>query len=205
MPHAWLEIAKRMQALAQAGLTYAENGYDRERYEELQTISLDILHRLTDEPVEKIRSLFTNETGYQTPKVDVRAVVFEGEKILMVRENTDNRWSLPGGWADVGYSPKEVAIKEVREEAGLVVEPTRLLALLDKKCHPHPPSPFHIYKVFILCRTVGGELVPGLETNGVGYFAEDRLPDLSLDRITETQIRLMFELASNPGRDVAFD
>ena len=205
MPHSWLETAKRMQALAQAGLTYAENGYDRERYEELQTISLDILHRLTDEPVEKIRLLFANETGYQTPKVDVRAVVFEGKKILMVREKADNRWSLPGGWADVGYSPKEVAVKEVREEAGLVVEPTRLLALLDKKFHPHPPSPFHTYKVFILCRTVGGELVPGLETYGVDYFAENCLPDLSVDRITEPQIRLMFELTRHPARDIAFD
>ncbi len=205
MSHPWLEIAKRIQAIAQAGLTYAVNGYDQERYEELQNISLEILQNLTDEPVEKIRALFTNETGYQTPKVDVRSVIFEGEKILMVREKIDGCWSLPGGWADVGYSPKEIAVKEVQEEAGLIVEPVRLLAVFDKKCHPHPPSPWHTYKIFILCRVTGGQLEQGMETSDVGFFEENNLPELSQDRVTESQIRLLFEMKRDPTHEVAFD
>ncbi|MES2733398.1 MAG: NUDIX hydrolase [Bacteroidota bacterium] len=205
MQNDWLAIAKRIQAIAQAGLTYAENGYDQERYAELQNISLDILHHLTDEPVEKIRALFTNEIGYQTPKVDVRGVVFEEGKILMVREKIDGCWSLPGGWADVGYTPKEVAVKEVWEESGLVVEAVRLLAVLDKKCHQHPPTPYYSYKIFILCQVVGGALAQGLETSEVGYFEETHLPELSLDRITEPQIKLMFDMHRNPSLAVVCD
>jgi ADP-ribose pyrophosphatase YjhB (NUDIX family) len=205
MQNDWLAIAQRIQAIAQAGLTYAENGYDQERYAELQDISINILHHLTDEPVEKIRALFTNEIGYQTPKVDVRGVVFEEGKILMVREKIDGCWSLPGGWADIGYTPKEVAVKEIGEEAGLIVEAGRLLAVLDKKCHLHPPTPYYSYKIFILCQVVGGELMQGMETTGVGYFDEANLPELSLDRVTEAQIKLMFDMHRNPARLVVCD
>ena len=202
----WLDIAKRIQAIAQAGLTYAESGYDQERYAELQTISLQILQKLTEEPIGKLRELFTNEVGYQTPKVDVRSVVFEEGKILMVREKIDGCWSLPGGWADVGYTPKEVAVKETWEETGLIVEAERLLAVLDKKQHPHPPSPFYTYKIFVLCRVTGGVLTQGLvETSEVGFFDEHHLPELSLDRITSSQIRLMFELVRNPSLTVPCD
>ena len=201
----WLEIAKRIRAIAQVGLTYAENGFDQERYSELEAISLQILHHLTDEPVEKIRTLFTQPSGYPTPKVDVRGVVFDGDRILLVRERADNRWSLPGGWADVGYTPKEVAVKEVREEAGLIVEPGRLVAVLDKKCHPHPPTLDYAYKIFILCQPVGGELTQGTETNGVGYFEENNLPELSLDRITPSQVALLFAMHRDPSLPVVCD
>jgi ADP-ribose pyrophosphatase YjhB (NUDIX family) len=202
----WLDVAKRIQAIAQAGLTYAENGYDQERYAELQSISLQILQQLTDEPIDKIRQLFTNEVGYQTPKVDVRSVVFEGDKILMVKEKIDGHWSLPGGWADVGYTPNEVAVKEAWEETGLIVEAVRLLAVLDKKMHAHPPSPFYTYKLFILCRATGGALAQeSVETSEVGFFDEHHLPPLSLDRITADQIRLMFKLYRNPAAGVPCD
>ena len=201
----WLDLAKRIQSIAQVGLTYAENGYDQERYQELQDLSVRIMQNLTDAPVEKIRALFANETGYQTPKVDVRGVVFEGDKILLVRERLDGCWSLPGGWADVGYSPREVAAKEVREEAGLEVTTGRLLAVLDKKCHPHPPSPYHTYKIFIECHPAGGALAAGMETSEVGYFSPDHLPPLSLERITESQIRLLFDLRAHPERPPVVD
>jgi ADP-ribose pyrophosphatase YjhB (NUDIX family) len=202
----WLNIAKRIQAIAQAGLTYAESGYDQERYAELQAISLQILQNLTDEPISKLRELFTNEIGYQTPKVDVRSVVFKAGKILMVREKIDGCWSLPGGWADVGYTPKEVAIKETWEETGLIVEAERLLAVLDKKQHPHPPALFYTYKIFILCRITGGALTQGLvETSEVGFFDEQHLPELSRERITSSQIRLMFNLVRNPPAAVPCD
>lgn len=205
MNHAWLEYAKRIAAIAQAGLTYAVNDYDRERYQELQDMGVEMISRLADESVEKIRPLFTNETGYQTPKVDIRAVIFRDGKIAMVHEKIDNCWSLPGGWADIGYSPAEVAVKEAREEAGLEVEAVRLLAVMDKKFHPHPPSPFHVYKMFILCRITGGTLAAGMETFNAGFFGPDELPPPSVERNTLLQIRLMFDFLNQPEKAVIFD
>ena len=135
----WLGIAQRLQALAQAGLDYAPNAFDAERYEEVQALSLRLMAGLTGEPVAQLDSLFAGETGYPTPKVDIRAVLFRGtDEVLLAQEKMDgNRWSLPGGWADVGYTPFEVAVKEVGEETGLTTEAVRLLALLDKKQHAH--------------------------------------------------------------------
>lgn len=203
--HPWLEFAKRVQALAQAGLTYAENNYDQERYQELSDISVAILAELSGEEVPRIKELFTNEIGYQTPKTDVRAVVFQNGKILMVREKIDNCWSLPGGWADVGFSPGEVAVKETREEAGLEVRPTKILAVLDKKCHPHPPSPYHTYKIFIQCEIIGGTLQQGSETLDVQYFDRAELPELSTERGTVSQVQLMFEFLDNSDKATVFD
>lgn len=201
----WLAFAKRVQAIAQAGLTYAVNGYDTERYEELSAISVQIMQELSGEEPAKIRALFTNETGYQTPKVDVRAAIFAENKILLVHEKIDNCWSLPGGWADVGYSAAEVAVKETREEAGLEVKPVRLLAVLDKKYHPHPPSPYYTYKMFIRCEVIGGSLQQGMETQGVGFFERDNLPELSVERNTVSQIHMLFAYLDNPEKETVFD
>lgn len=204
-PHPWLEYAKRVQALARAGITYAENAYDLERYQELSEISVQLMSQISGTGPEQVRGLFTNETGYQTPKTDVRAVVFQNNKILLVQEKIDNYWALPGGWSDVGYSPGEVAVKETREEAGLEVQAKRLLAVLDKKCHPHPPSPYHTYKIFILCEVLGGSLQPGAETLDVRYFGREELPELSVERGTVSQIQLLFEYLDDPGKEPVFD
>jgi len=196
--------AQRLQALAQAGLTYTENAYDAERYQEIRAISVQLLHELTDnEPLEKLTQLFASETGYQTPKVDVRAVLFRGSKeVLMVQEKIDgNRWTLPGGWADVGYTPFEVAVKEAHEETGLVVRAVRLLALLDKKNHPHPPQPWYIYKAFVLCEVEGGRLLESTpETAGARWVREEEISalPLSTDRNTASQLYTLFEFARNP-------
>ncbi|MCC3371775.1 NUDIX hydrolase [Cohnella sp. REN36] len=195
----WLQWAKQIQAISQAGLAYSKDIYDLERFEMLRTLSVDILKRYTDAESERIRELFASETGYATPKVDVRGVVFEGDKILLVQERLDGAWSLPGGWADIGLSPKEVAVKEVREESGLDVKPVRLLGILDKKFHGHPPSPWHIYKIFILCESIGGRMGAGMETLQVGLFERDQLPELSAQRNTKAQIERMFELRDLPG------
>lgn len=201
----WLSVAKRIQSLAQSGLAYSENKYDIERYEELRDLSVEIMSKYTDMEIEKVKGLFANETGYQTPKVDIRAVVFKENKILMVKEQLDGCWSLPGGWADIGYSPSEVAVKEVREEAGFDVRPLKLLAILDKKCHPHPPCPYHIYKIFILCEIVGGKIKTGIETSEVGFFDRDGFPNLSVERNTESQIKTMFEFLDNPDKGILLD
>jgi ADP-ribose pyrophosphatase YjhB (NUDIX family) len=147
-PYPWLDLARRIQSIAQAGLTFCTNEYDRERYRELLAMSADIMAGHSNLSNSKLKWLLEQEQGYLTPKVDVRGVVFRGDCILLVRETIDGRWSLPGGWADVGLSPREVVEKEVREESGLEVEAVRLLALFDKKCHPHPPDIFYIYKLF---------------------------------------------------------
>lgn len=201
----WLDMAKRLQAVAQAGITYSENKYDIDRYEQIRRLSLEIMHDFTNMEMKTLTDVFASEKGYQTPKVDVRGVVFRDDKILMVRETIDGAWSIPGGWADVGLTPFEVASKEVFEEAGLIVTPVRLLAVLDKNCHNHPPDLYHIYKIFVLCEEKGGTLQGGMETSETGFFAPDNLPPLSMPRITEEQIRLMFEYKNNPGKPAVCD
>jgi ADP-ribose pyrophosphatase YjhB (NUDIX family) len=203
--YAWLDMAKRMQAIAQSGLEYSDNKYDRDRYQQMRQLSLEIMQDFTDLKMEKLVGVFASEQGYQTPKVDVRGVVFRKDQILMVRETIDGNWSLPGGWADVGLTPSEVAIKEVWEESGLVVVPERLLAVLDKKRHNHPPDMFHIYKIFILCRETGGELKGGMETSETGFFGPDKFPTLSVPRITMEQILLMYDYKNDPLKPASFD
>jgi len=200
-----LEYIKRIQALAQSGLAYSDNHYDIERYEELRAISVEMAALMADTPVEKIRGLFDGEEGYQTPKLDVRGVILRDGRMLFVREKIDGFWTLPGGWADIGLGPRENVIKEVREEAGLEVAPLRLLAVIDKKFHPHPPSPWHTWKLFILCSDPGSEPKPGPETLDARFFGPDEIPRLSLTRITPGQVDMMFRLARYGSGEVLFD
>ncbi len=201
----WLEWAKKIQAISQTGLTYAKDVYDIERYEELRRLSVDILSNYATAGKDTIKLTFASDTGYATPKVDVRAVVFQDDQVLLVREKIDGAWALPGGWADIGYSPAEIAVKEVREEAGYDVEPVRLLAVMDKKFHGHPPEPYHVYKLFIQCKIIGGEALSGVETSEVAFFDRDRLPELSQERNTEAQIQTMFEFLHHPAKEVIID
>lgn len=201
----WLEWAKQLQSIAQAGLTYSKDVYDIERFELIRNISVEILAKHTNIDQTSIKELFANETGYATPKVDIRAVVFREGKILMVRETNDGDWSLPGGWGDIGLTPSEVAVKEVKEESGFDVKPIKLIAVLDKKCHPHPPSPYHVYKIFIQCEIIGGQSKESIETDAVEFFAENGLPKLSIARNTESQIHLAFKHLHNPDEPVYFD
>ncbi|MFT4415795.1 NUDIX hydrolase [Fredinandcohnia humi] len=201
----WLEWAKQLQSIAQAGLTYSKDVYDLERFEMVRNISIEILSQQTSIDKTVIKELFANETGYATPKVDIRSVVFKDNKILMVREKDDGGWSLPGGWGDIGLSPSEVAVKEVQEESGFDVRAIKLIGVLDKKCHPHPPSPYHVYKMFIQCEIIGGNPIEGIETSDVGFFAENELPSLSVERNTESQLQLVFKHLHNPQEPVFFD
>lgn len=201
----WLDWAKQLQSIAQAGLTYSKDVYDLERFELIRNISVDILAHYTDMDRTVIKDLFANETGYATPKVDVRGVVFKDGKILMVRENMDGRWALPGGWADIGLTPSEVAVKEIKEESGFDVKAVKLLAVMDMKCHPHPPSSYHIYKMLIQCEIIGGRAAEGVETSAVKFFAENELPPLSTARNTSSQIEMAFHLSKNPQEAVYLD
>ena len=179
-----LKIARRIQSIAQAGLHYSENAFDTQRYEELREISVNLASLVTETEVTRIRDLFTFENGFQTPKVDVRAVVLKEGCILLSRERSDGRFSIPGGFADINYTPSQVAVKEVLEETGLNVTVNRLLAVIDTDRHNFPPLEFHYYKLVILCDLAGGALRDNVETTEAGFFDFGDLPELSLQRNT---------------------
>lgn len=152
----WLNWAKQLQSLAQAGLTYSKDKYDIERFQQIRNLSVEILSEYTGISNEKIEDLFCNEIGYQTPKIDIRGAIFKENKILLVKESVDGCWSMPGGWAEFNLSIKENIIKEAREEAGLNVVPKRLIAVLDRNKHNEPVSAYGIYKIFVLCELIDG-------------------------------------------------
>lgn len=201
----WLRWARRIHALAQNGSAYTEGVFDRERYAELKTIAAAMMAAYGGTTPEHVLGLWEGERGYATPKVDVRAAVFRDGRILLVREREDGRWSLPGGWADVGDSPSQCVEREVREEAGLTVRATRLIAVHDGSRNGHPPRPFYVYKLFFLCELVGGVLTPSIETDEIAFFAPDELPPLSEGRVTAPQIELCFQHLRDPGRATEFD
>ncbi len=186
-----LKIARRIQALAQSGLHFTENVFDRERYKELRDLSVQLTSAVCDTEPEKIRGLFTNETGFQTPKVDIRSVVIKEGKILMAREKIDGKYAIPGGFADINYSPSKVAVKEVLEETGLNVRFNRVLAIADTDRHEFPPLPYHYYKLVMLCDLIDGELSDSIETTDAGFFDFDNLPELSVERNTPEFIKLI--------------
>lgn len=206
----WLDWAQRLQAIAQDGLTFCRDPFDIERYHQIQRIAAEMLAGAgISEPKEhQLQQTFawvTSETGYATPKLDVRGVVFGEGGILLVRERRDGRWTLPGGWVDVGDSPREAVEREIREESGYEARAVRLLAVYDRNRHAHPPHPQHIYKLFILCDLVGGAPSESEETDGVGFFPEDALPELSLGRVTPWQITRMFAFRAHPEWPADFD
>lgn len=188
----WLQWAIELQSLAQAGLTYGKDVYDRERYERIREISAEILSGMTEIPTEIVKDLFCNETGYQTPKLDTRAAIFRDEKILLVRENK-GKWSLPGGWCDVNISVGENTVKEVKEESGLDVTAVSIIAIQDRAKHNLPVYAYGICKVFVLCSLIGGCFQENSETTGSAYFSESDLPDLATEKNTEEQIKMCFD------------
>lgn len=195
-----IALSRELKSIAEAGLRYCESPYDRERYERIHELASAALH----ETVANFQ--WPVEFGYATPKVDVRAAVIDGDaKILLVREAADGGWTLPGGWADLNLSPAENAAKEVREEAGIDVEPVKLIACWDKDRHDHPRQPEHVYKLFFLCRRTGGELATNHETSGVGYFAADEIPELCPHRAGPSYLDLAWQHHADPSLPTVFD
>lgn len=205
IPSHWLTIAKRINSIAHSGIAFTKDKYDHERYSELLDLSIQILNNITDIDSKKLEFIFNRDIGYQTPKVGVRAVVFRDEKILMVKERMDNKWCLPGGYADTGMTPSEIIINEVKEESGFDVEPVRILGLIDYNKHQAKPFPFDLYQLFMECKITGGKATAGIETSDVGFFAIDDLPELSVRRVTKEQVLKMFELHNNKDFDPVFD
>jgi ADP-ribose pyrophosphatase YjhB (NUDIX family) len=205
----WLDWSRALQSVAQAGLTYARDPYDLERYGDVQRVAAEIAATGSAGDVELITGFFASQRGYPTPKVDVRAAVIVEGQILLVRENDDGGWTMPGGWADVGESAAEAAERETREEAGLAVRAVKLIALLDRERRGHPRHPEYSYKVFFACEPVGpGSATPqpaSAEISEAGFFARDALPPLSLARMTAAEIDLAFLHRVAPERPTDFD
>lgn len=200
----WLQWAIELQSLAQAGLTYGKDVYDYERYERIREISAEIISHMTDIPLEKVKGLFCNESGYQTPKLDTRAAIFDNGKILLVREN-NGKWSLPGGWCDVNVSICENTVKEVKEESGLDVVADRIIAIQDRSKHNLPVYAYGVCKVFVQCSVIGGQFEKNIETTECRYFSLDELPPLATEKNNEEQIRMCFDAYCSDDWKTQFD
>ncbi|MBD2447552.1 NUDIX hydrolase [Nostoc sp. FACHB-152] len=207
MSHKWLEWGQKLQAIAQIGLTYNNNPYDIERYQQVRQIAAEILSTYSNVETSYILDLFSGEVGYATPKVDVRAAVFQSDKILLVKEKEDGCWTLPGGWADIGDSPSEAIVREVYEESGYQTRVVKLVAVYDRNHirHGHPPLAHHVYKLFFQCELIGGMPKASYETEEVAFFGEQEIPNLSLTRVVPSQITQLFEYYRDPNKPTDFD
>ena len=201
----WLDFAIRIQSIAQAGIQYGKDQYDKERYEELRKIAAEMISEKTDISVEKVYDLFCNETGYQTPKVDPRAAVFRDDKILLVHEN-NGTWSLPGGWCDVDQSIASNTEKEVKEEAGFTVKAEKLIAVQDWRKHNVTNYAYGVVKAFVMCRYESGNFEKNIETTEIAFFGKDEIPDhLAVEKCTREQILMCFEAYEKPEMPTLFD
>ena len=199
-----VEWAKELQSIAQAGLWYGKDDFDRERYQRIREIAAAMMAEKTGLSEEQISGLFCSGIGYETPKIDTRAAVFRDDRILLVRERS-GKWSMPGGWCDYNLSPADNTVKEAKEEAGLDVEIVKVISVQDRDKHNQPPYVYKIVKIFYLCRAVGGAFVPNLETSESRYFAEDELPELALEKTNEEQVRMCFEAYCSSHWETQFD
>ena len=202
----WLTWAQRIQAITQAGLQYTQNPFDVERYHELSRIAAEIMATQTDSEIGEVLRIFSAQEGYATPKLDVRGVVFTGDKLLMVRELLDGgAWTLPGGWIDINEPPSLAVERELREEAGVIVKAKKLLAVYDRNLHGHPPTAFHSHKLFILCDLIAEATPDPIETSDPTFFAENAIKDLSTARVTLEEIKRMFVHHRQPELPTDFD
>lgn len=205
MEKQWILWARELQSISQSGLTYCKNEYDLDRYREIEKLSREIIGKHTDLLAEVVSEYYNKEDGYLTPKVDVRGAVIIENKILLVKEKIDGHWSLPGGWGDVNRSLSENVKKEAFEEAGVLVEPTRLVGILDRSKWVEDICPYTIYKIFMLCNLVDGDFRKNTETEESGFFSLDGLPPLSTGRTTVKQLELCFKAKREPNFIPVFD
>ena len=202
----WKKWAQELQFLAQCSLAYSKDKFDRERSERIRDIACEMLSYKYDLPIEKIKMDFASEIGYQTPKVETRAAIIKDDKILLVKEHLDGKWALPGGYQDVNVSIRENVIKEASEEAGAVVQPLKVVAVLDYNRHHHVNFPLGMVKIFVLCEYINHSFNENTETLGAEFYSLDDLPELSLTRTTKKQLEMCFECYKDPQNwDTIFD
>lgn len=204
MNYPWIKWAQELQSIAQCGLAYCNDIYDQERYERIREIAAEMVSHQTEIPIDHVKDLFCGETGYQTPKLDTRAAIFKDGKILLVQEK-DGLWSLPGGWVDVDQSIRDNTEKEVWEEAGLKVHAKKIIAVQDRNRHNRPFYIHGICKIFVLCEAESGAFKANSETIDSGYFGLDELPPLSEAKTCFEQVAMCFNAVSDPQWEVEFD
>lgn len=206
-PPEWLKIARELHSMSQVGLEHAQNGYETERYERLQELAAEIVSKQSALSEEEVQESFAMQPGYITPKIDVRAAVIRDGKILLVKEVSDGRWSMPGGWADVGDTPSEAIIREVREESGFDVRVVSVVGIYDANRVPDKEMlPFyHAYKLLFLCEIEGGEARTSHETPDVGFFGINEIPQLSFFRTTMKHIKDAFVQSENPLKETVIE
>lgn len=197
--------ATNLQSIAQAGLHYGKDVFDRECYEQVRKIAGEMMQAKTGLSKEQIKTLFLGDEGYQTPKIETRAAIFKDAKILLVRERMAQEWSLPGGWNDYDQTTAQNCVKEAREESGRIVKPVKLIAVQDRNHHNKPILATNVTKIFYLCKEISGEFVPNDETDACDYFALDNLPKLSIDRNTKEQIEMCFKASKDPNWETLFE
>jgi len=175
----WLPIARELRAIAQTGLTFSADGFDRRRYERLRELAALLL---------------------------AQGSAAVGGRVLMVREISDGKWTLPGGWADVNQSAAECVVREIAEESGFTAQARKLAAVYDYQKSGHPPRQIDsIYKMFFICEIAGGGPRASDETSEVAFFPREDLPPLSLGRTTAAQIERMFQHHDRPDLATDFD
>jgi ADP-ribose pyrophosphatase YjhB (NUDIX family) len=204
-PRDLLQWVRKVQAIAQNGLAFTHDPFDHERYTQLAELAAQLLAEQLTLPVEAARALWSQDEGYATPKVDVRGGVFLDERVLLVRERSDGRWTLPGGWVDVGDAPSQAVMREIFEESGYRARPVKLAALLDRDRHPHPPGVHHIYKLFFVCELTGGAPAASAETDAAEFFPVHALPSLSTGRVLAAQIERLYRHRVEPSLPTDFD
>jgi ADP-ribose pyrophosphatase YjhB (NUDIX family) len=201
----WMKWARELQALSQIGLTFSKNEHETKNFERLAEIAAEMVQRQTGYDSSRLLERFSAQPGYATAKIDVRGAVIREGRILLVQERTDQRWCMPGGWADVGEYPSAMVAREVLEESGFTVRPAKVIGVFDANREGRPMEFFHAYKIVFLCEILSGEPTPSIETQDVGFFDFARLPELSTNR---TNLRHLEEVQAHlrdPWRPAAFD
>ena len=201
----WLTWGRKLQAIAQSGLAHTGNPFDAERYEAVRAVAADMLADRTGGGPEAILGLFAQDRGYATPKVDVRGAVFEGDRLLMVKEDLAGGWAVPGGWAEINEPPSQSVEREIFEESGYIAKARKLIAVYDRLLHPQTPHPWHSYKIFFLCDKTGGEATTSIETSEVAFFSKEEIAALPLAKVTPDQLAHVFEHHRHPERPADFD
>jgi ADP-ribose pyrophosphatase YjhB (NUDIX family) len=207
-PLPWLRWVRTLQTIGQAGLTWTEDEYDRDRFRQVQRVAAEIAAGIAGLPTQAIADAFAADTGHPTPKVDVRGGVLRRDgRIQLVRERVDGLWTLPGGWADPGDTPSVTIAREVREESGYAVIPTRLVAVHERDIRNPIPLALAAYKLFFLCELLEDEPLsdPDHEIAEVGWFDPLIPPPLSVDRVVPEPLALVARHDADPTLPTEFD
>jgi ADP-ribose pyrophosphatase YjhB (NUDIX family) len=202
---AWLEALRALRAIGETGRHYTMDAFDRGRFEQVSAIAERLLAERLDISESVVRDAFVDLPGYVTPKIDVRGACFRDGRILLVREASDGRWAMPGGFADVNLTPGESVLAEIEQESGFTARIVKLAALHDRRRRNRSANLLHIYKLFFLCELTGGSARPSIETTEIGFFAEDEIPDLSNGRTSPEQVQLMFRHLRDPDLAAEWD